>query len=234
MTQAKAPIIVALDFPQFNDAYALAQQLDPAQCRIKVGKELFTRSGPQVLEKLQKLGFDIFLDLKFHDIPNTVAGACRAAADLGCWMINVHASGGKAMLEAAANAVQQATQQPLLIAVTILTSLDDDALNEIGYAGNTKATTQSLASLARNAGLDGVVSSAHDIEQTKQSQGQDFLVVTPGIRPAGSEVGDQARVATPRKALERGADYLVIGRPITQARNPLDALSEIVTEIENA
>lgn len=233
MTQAKAPIIVALDFPQFDDAYSLAQQLDPAQCRIKIGKELFTRSGPQALEKLQKLGFDIFLDLKFHDIPNTVAGACSAAADLGCWMINVHASGGKAMLEAASNAVQQATQQPLLIAVTVLTSLDNDALHEIGYVGNTEATTQSLASLARNAGLDGVVSSAHDIEQTKQSQGKDFLVVTPGIRPAGSEVGDQARVATPRRALERGADYLVIGRPITQAKNPLHALSEIVAEIEN-
>ena len=233
MIQKKVPIIVALDFPEFDQAYSLATQLDPAQCRIKVGKELFTRSGPQAIEQLQKLGFEIFLDLKFHDIPNTVAGACRAAADLGCWMINVHASGGKAMLEAASNAVQQATEQPLLIAVTVLTSLDDQALGEIGYAKDSESTTQRLASLARDAGLDGVVSSAHDIEKTKRAQGKDFLVVTPGIRPAGSEVGDQARIATPQNALERGADYLVIGRPITQAKNPLDALGAIIAEIDS-
>ncbi|MGR8948288.1 MAG: orotidine-5'-phosphate decarboxylase [Gammaproteobacteria bacterium] len=233
MSETKAPIIVALDFPNYEQALALANELDPEKCRVKIGKELFTRSGPASVEKLQALGFDVFLDLKFHDIPNTVAGACRAAADMGCWMINVHASGGVAMLEAASNAVHGSTHQPLLIAVTILTSLDDQDLHAIGFESGSKLLTQRLAAMANDAGLDGVVSSAHDIEETKRMNGQDFLVVTPGIRPLGSEVGDQARIATPQSALQTGADYLVIGRPITQAKNPSDALDEIVAEIQN-
>ena len=227
----KSPVIVALDFPEAKQAYALAQKLDPQTCRLKVGKELFTRSGPAVLEKLNQLGFEIFLDLKFHDIPNTVAGACRSAADLGCWMINVHASGGAAMLEAAAESVAKFTSRPLLIAVTVLTSLDDEALGQIGFNSDTKATTQRLAKLAHNAGIDGVVSSAHDIVTTKANLGPEFLVVTPGIRPTGSAVGDQARIATPHSAVSAGADYLVIGRPITQAEDPLQALEAILAEI---
>ena len=226
-----SPIIVALDFPTLEQAHALAKELDPQKCRVKVGKELFTRYGPAVLDNLHKLGFEIFLDLKFHDIPNTVAGACRSAAELGCWMINVHASGGSAMMEAAANSISQARQKPLLIAVTVLTSLDDDALKMIGFSRDTKDATQNLARLARDAGIDGVVSSAHDIVATKQNLGKDFLVVTPGIRPSGSASGDQARIATPNSAISAGADYLVIGRPITQAENPLGALDSIIAEV---
>ena len=226
-----SPIIVALDYSNASAAYSLARELDPKKCRVKVGKELFTRCGPVVIEELQTLGFEVFLDLKFHDIPNTVAGACRSAAELGCWMINVHASGGVAMLEAAAAAVRAAVQRPLLIAVTVLTSLDDKALHAIGFEKDTQAMTQHLARLARDAGADGVVSSAHDIVTTKQNLGQDFLVVTPGIRPAGSATGDQARIATPQSALASGADYLVIGRPITQAKQPLAALESILAEV---
>ena len=225
-----SPIIVALDFPEVEQAYALARELDPKKCRVKVGKELFTRCGPVVVENLHKLGFEIFLDLKFHDIPNTVAGACRSAAEMGCWMINVHASGGKAMMEAAVEAVSQASQRPLLIAVTVLTSLDDNALHEIGFTQDTKDTTQNLARLAREAGINGVVSSALDIAATKKNLGKEFLVVTPGIRPTGSATGDQARIATPASAIGNGADFLVIGRPITQAENPHAALDSILAE----
>lgn len=231
MTTTTSPIIVALDFPDAASALSLAAKIDPNVCKLKVGKELFTRCGPDILEKLHTLGFDVFLDMKFHDIPNTVGGACRAAADLGCWMVNVHASGGVRMLEAAAEAVTQSAHKPLLIAVTILTSLDDQDLLKVGFDKDTKTMTQRLASLAKLAGLDGVVSSAHDIEQTKLEQGKDFLVVTPGIRPAGSSVGDQARIATPKSAVASGADYLVIGRPITQAENPQSALDAIVAEL---
>jgi orotidine-5'-phosphate decarboxylase len=230
MTPTISPIIVALDFPDSKSALALAAKIDAKQCRLKIGKELFTRAGPDIVHELQKMGFDVFLDMKFHDIPNTVSGACRAAADLGCWMINVHASGGRSMLEAAAEAVNQSSHKPLLIAVTILTSLDDQSLQEIGFNEGTKVMTQRLANLAKQAGLDGVVSSAHDIALTKQNQGGEFLVVTPGIRPVGSAVGDQARVATPQSAVAQGADYLVIGRPVTQADNPQAALEAIVAE----
>ena len=231
MTSPTSPIIVALDFPDAASALSLAAKIDPSICRLKVGKELFTRCGPDILEKLHALGFDVFLDMKFHDIPNTVAGACRVAAELGCWMVNVHASGGARMLEAAADAIAQSAHKPLLIAVTILTSLDDQDLLNIGFDQDTKTMTQRLANLAKLAGLDGVVSSAHDIEQTKLLQGQDFLVVTPGIRPAGSSAGDQARIATPKSAVESGADYLVIGRPITQAESPQVALEAIIAEL---
>ena len=231
MTGTISPIIIALDYPNAGEALSLARQLDPEKCKLKVGKELFTRSGPMIIEQLHELNFDVFLDLKFHDIPNTVAGACRAAADLGCWMINVHASGGSKMLEAAAEAVSQSAHRPLLIAVTILTSLDDSALRELGFENDSTTMTQLFAKLASEAGLDGVVSSPHDIEQTKTNQGEKFLVVTPGIRPAGSAVGDQVRIATPKSAIESGADYLVIGRPITQAENPQDALDAIISEI---
>ncbi|MEM7466423.1 MAG: orotidine-5'-phosphate decarboxylase [Pseudomonadota bacterium] len=226
-----SPVIVALDFPNSTQALTLARQLDPARCRVKVGKELFTRAGPSVVEELQSLNFDVFLDLKFHDIPNTVAGACRSAAELGCWMVNVHASGGKSMLEAAAEAVQNSIHRPLLIAVTILTSIDNDALRALGFGDSTESKTQHLATLAHQAGLDGVVSSAHDVATTKQNFGREFLTVTPGIRPAGSASADQARIATPKGAVDAGADYLVVGRPITQADEPLSALEQILTEI---
>ena len=226
-----SPIIVALDFPNAQEAYDLAACLDPQKCRVKVGKELFTRCGPVVIEKLQKLGFEVFLDLKFHDIPNTVAGACKSAAELGCWMINVHASGGSAMLEAAADAISHVEEPPLIIAVTILTSLDDEALGQIGFQSSAKQMTLHLASLARDAGIDGVVSSAHDIAAMKDDFGEEFLVVTPGIRPLGSASGDQARIATPKSAVSSGADYLVIGRPITQAERPIEALESILSEV---
>lgn len=232
MSSVSSPIIIALDFPDSQSALALASQLDPRKCRVKVGKELFSRAGPEVVEKLAAMKFEVFLDMKYHDIPNTVAGACRAAADLGCWMMNVHASGGSKMLEAAAEAISNLRSRPLLIAVTILTSLDNDDLREIGFAQDTREMTQRLAKLACEAGLDGVVSSAHDVVATKSSLGSDFLVVTPGIRPAGGTTGDQARIATPRNAVASGADYLVIGRPVTQANDPLAALDAIIGELQ--
>lgn len=225
-----SPIVVALDFPSAAQALDMARQLDPSQCRVKVGKELFTSAGPQVLEQLHKLNFEVFLDLKFHDIPNTCAKACAAAADLGVWMINVHASGGRRMMEAAREELIKKSHQPLLIGVTVLTSMEQSDLAELGLDINPQQQVQRLAALAQSSGLDGVVCSAQEVEIIK-SLGADFLTVTPGIRPAGSAQGDQRRVMTPEQAQVAGVDYMVIGRPITQAADPAAACQAIVASL---
>jgi len=221
------PIIVALDFSSLSCALKKAEQLDPDLCKVKVGKELFTKVGPDSVVSLRKLGFDVFLDLKFHDIPNTVARACEAAADLGCWMVNLHASGGRAMMETAANVMAKLSTAPLLTAVTVLTSLNDNLLAEIGVGDGALLHTTRLAKLANSCGLDGVVCSPHEITSIRNEVNNNFLIVTPGVRPLGAALDDQARVATPSEAIKKGADYLVIGRPITEARDSHTALTEI-------
>lgn len=222
------PILVALDYDNKNHALQLIDQLDPNMCRLKVGKEMFTLFGPQLVKDIHDRGFDLFLDLKFHDIPNTVAKAVAAAAELGVWMTNVHASGGLAMMEAAKKALQPyGKEAPMLIAVTVLTSMSDDDLKLIGIDVPAFEHVQRLAKLTKQAGLDGVVCSAQEASVLKSLLGQDFKLITPGIRPVGSEVGDQHRVMTPPEALAAGADYLVIGRPITKATDPLAALQAI-------
>ncbi len=223
-------IMVALDVDNSAAAVRLAEQLDPVRCRLKVGKELFTREGPAVIEKLQNRGFDIFLDLKFHDIPNTTAAACRAAANLGVWMINVHASGGRRMMEAAKEAVVNSKQPPLLIAVTVLTSMADEDLKEIGLETGLEAQVQRLALLAQQSGLDGLVCSAHEARSMCEMFGSGFVLVTPGIRPAGAALGDQRRAMTPSEAIKAGATYLVVGRPISQAIDPAAAFESIWRE----
>ena len=222
-----SPIVVALDFPDEASSLELVNQLDPALCRLKVGKEMFTRLGPSWVERLQTEGFDVFLDLKFHDIPNTVAAALRIAADLGVWMVNVHASGGRSMLTAAAEALAPYNRRPILTAVTVLTSMDEQELSEIGIAASAEAQVERLAKLSRDCGVDGVVCSAREVGLVKRACGSDFLTVTPGIRPEGAELGDQKRVMTPPQALAAGVDYMVIGRPITRAADPLAALRAI-------
>lgn len=224
-------IIVALDFPQALPALALAQRLHPGMCRLKVGKELFTVAGPQLVEQLQRLGFEVFLDLKFHDIPNTTAQACKAAAALGVWMVNVHALGGRRMLEAASAALANIERRPKLIAVTVLTSMAEADLQGIGICATPAELVVRLARLTRDSGLDGVVCSAQEAAVLRTECGADFCLVTPGIRPAHAAADDQSRIMTPRAALEAGASYLVIGRPITQAADPLAALTEISTQI---
>lgn len=224
-------IIVALDFDNAEPALRLVDQLDPALCRLKVGKELFTAEGPRLVEKLVDKDFGVFLDLKYHDIPNTTAKACLAAANLGVWMLNVHASGGQAMMEAARNALQKTAHSPLLIAVTVLTSMDQATLNTLGVAGDLQAHVLRLAGLARQSGLDGVVCSAQEASMLRDNLGRDFCLVTPGIRPANAAVNDQSRIVTPKDALRMGSSYLVIGRPITQAPDPLAALQAIQAEI---
>lgn len=224
-------IIIALDYAEPQAALDMVAQLDPARCRLKVGKELFTRGGPQLLAQLRDRGYEIFLDLKFHDIPNTVAGACAAAADLGVWMVNVHALGGRKMMEAARNAVSKAAHQPLLIAVTILTSMGEQDLKEIGLAGSPAENVSRLAALANQSGMDGVVCSPQEVAMLRGSVDKTFHLVTPGIRPTWAAKGDQTRITTPADALRLGADYLVIGRPITAAADPLEALRLIEAEI---
>jgi orotidine-5'-phosphate decarboxylase len=224
-------VIVALDFPAEASAVSLIERLDPGRCRLKVGKEMFTRLGPAFVERLSRRGFEVFLDLKFHDIPNTVASACAAAADLGVWMMNLHASGGRAMMEAARERLAGLEQPPLLIAVTVLTSLDGSDLEEIGCPGDPRDRVLRLARLAQDAGLDGVVCSPREAALVRGRLGPDFLLVTPGVRPLGGEIGDQKRVMTPGEAVAAGADYLVIGRPITAAADPLQALAEIERDI---
>lgn len=231
MTTADPKIVVALDFAEAAPALAFAERIDPALCRLKIGKELFTAEGPHFVETLVGRGFGVFLDLKFHDIPNTVAKACEAACRLGVWMVNVHASGGRAMMEAARNAVDKAAQPPLLIAVTVLTSMDEPALHEVGVTGNLQDQVLRLAQLTQASGLDGVVCSAQEAPLLRSAIGNDFCLVTPGIRPATASRDDQSRVVTPADALRQGSSYLVIGRPITQAPDPLAALQAISTEI---
>lgn len=225
-------IIVALDYPDADAALAFVDRIEPGSCRLKIGKELFTRSGPAIVRQCQERGFAVFLDLKFHDIPNTVAAACRAAADLGVWMMNVHASGGRRMMVAAREALEAAgPDRPRLIAVTVLTSMGEDDLREIGIAHSPAEQVTRLAALTRDAGLDGVVCSPREAAVLRQASGRDFLLVTPGVRPAGSEVGDQKRIMTPADAMAAGSSYLVIGRPITQAADPVVALATIGAEL---
>ena len=225
-------IIVALDFPDAKPALDLAARLNPALCRLKVGKELFTAAGPQLIEQLMQRGYQIFLDLKFHDIPNTTAQACKAAAALGVWMVNVHALGGRKMMDAAHDAIAHQVQPPKLVAVTVLTSMAQPDLSELGFISTPAELVLRLAMLARASGLDGVVCSAQEAAMLRQHAGKEFCLVTPGIRPADAQANDQSRIMTPRAALDMGANYLVIGRPITQAADPLLALKNIVKEIE--
>ena len=229
MTDPK--IIVALDYPEAVPALDLAARLEPTLCRLKVGKELFTAAGPHLVEQFMQRGFEVFLDLKFHDIPNTVAQACKAASALGVWMVNVHALGGRKMMEAAREAVAQADKSPKLIAVTVLTSMAQEDLAELGIAATPAELVLRLAALARDSGLDGVVCSAQEAALLRRACGSEFCLVTPGIRPADAAADDQSRIMTPRAALEAGSSYLVIGRPITRAADPLRALQEISKQI---
>lgn len=224
-------IIVALDYPEESAALSLIEQLDPDLCRLKVGKEMFTHLGPAFVEKIQTRGFEVFLDLKYHDIPNTVAKACQAASSLGVWMLNVHASGGRRMMEAAADAVANTATKPHLIAVTVLTSMSHEDLIELGINETPQQQALKLARLAKSSGMAGVVCSAQEANSMQQQLGREFLLVTPGIRPAGSKADDQRRVMSPVDALKAGSDYLVIGRPITQSDNPLGILRTINSEI---
>ena len=224
-------VIVALDYPDAATALQLVENLSPGLCRLKVGKELFTRAGPQLVEKLVSGGFDVFLDLKFHDIPNTVASACHAAADLGVWMVNVHAQGGERMLLAAREGIQRASHAPLLIAVTILTSMDENDLAGVGLSGSPQENVLRLATLAHQSGLDGVVCSSRETAMLRERLGNDFSLVTPGIRPAGSGADDQRRVMTPVDAISAGSSYLVIGRPVTRADDPVRVLRTINSEL---
>jgi orotidine-5'-phosphate decarboxylase len=224
-------VIIALDYPAALPALALVDKLQPSLCRLKVGKELFTATGPAMLEQLMNRGFEIFLDLKFHDIPNTTAQACKAAAGLGVWMVNVHALGGRKMLGAAREAIASSARRPKLIAVTLLTSMAQDDLADIGINATPAEMVLRLATLARDSGLDGVVCSAQEAALLRKQCGTDFCLVTPGIRPAQASLDDQSRVMTPQAALRAGASYLVIGRPITQAVDPLQVLLDINKEI---
>lgn len=226
-----SPIIVALDFPTKEQALAMADQLDPSLCRVKVGKELFTASGPSILEELQKREYEVFLDLKFHDIPNTCSKAVGVAADLGVWMVNVHASGGRRMMEASRNEIEKRTHKPLLIGVTVLTSMEAQDLSEVGIDVPVEQHVQRLATLAQTSGLDGVVCSAQEVSLIRETCGSDFLTVTPGIRPEGSEQGDQRRVMTPIQAKAVGVDYMVIGRPVTKATDPESECNAIFSSL---
>ncbi|WP_100657276.1 orotidine-5'-phosphate decarboxylase [Alteromonas flava] len=231
---SEAKVIVALDFETEYQVLDLVEQLAPDQCRLKVGKELFTRLGPDIVRRLVGKNFDVFLDLKFHDIPNTVAKACLAAADLGVWMVNVHASGGAKMMSHTQQQLELSGADVKLIAVTVLTSMDQVQLS--GVVPDTSITDQviKLATLSKDCGLDGVVCSAQEASNLKQRLGSKFELVTPGIRPAGASQDDQVRIVTPSDAIKFGVDYMVIGRPITKANSPLDALKKINAEIKKA
>lgn len=221
-------VIVALDFECKTKALALVKTLSPTECKLKVGKEMFTRFGPDFVKQLVSLKYDVFLDLKFHDIPNTVAKACKAAAELGVWMVNVHASGGTEMMKAAKNAIATSTHPTtLLTAVTVLTSMDQEQLSQIIPQVAPEQQVLKLAKLAHHSGVDGVVCSAKEAQLLRQRLPADFMLVTPGIRPYGTERGDQKRVVTPTDAMASGVDYLVMGRPITQSQHPLATLKAI-------
>lgn len=231
MTDSK--IVVALDYADAKSALALVDRLDPSLCKLKVGKELFTAAGPNFVEQLVNKQYDVFLDLKFHDIPNTVAKACQAAANLGVWMVNVHASGGQPMMQAAREGLDKAfgNQAPLLIAVTVLTSMDAATLQTLGVQRSLPEQVLALATLTQQAGLDGVVCSAQEASMLRNALGKEFCLVTPGIRLKDSVQDDQTRIVTPEDAIALGASYLVIGRPITQAADPIVALNTIIKNI---
>lgn len=221
-------VIVALDYDNQADALAFVDRIDPSSCRLKVGKEMFTLFGPDFVKELHKRGFSVFLDLKFHDIPNTCSKAVRAAAELGVWMVNVHASGGERMMTASREILEPyGKDRPLLIGVTVLTSMEQSDLVGIGLNIAPQEQVIRLANLTKNSGLDGVVCSAQESSMLKSELGKEFKLVTPGIRPAGAAVGDQKRVMTPVDAIQAGSDYLVIGRPITQAAEPAAVLADI-------
>ncbi|BFQ92394.1 orotidine-5'-phosphate decarboxylase [Gallibacterium anatis] len=226
-------VIVALDYETKKEAMQLVDQIDPSLCRLKVGKEMFTTLGTEFVKELQKRNFDVFLDLKFHDIPNTVARAVRSAADLGVWMVDMHASGGLRMMEAAKKILEPyGKDAPILIAITVLTSMEEADLLQIGVNTSPEEHVIRLARLSQRAGLDGVVCSPQEVEILRQRCGNEFKLVTPGIRPEGSQLGDQRRVMTPREAINAGSDYLVIGRPITQAADPVAVLKQINASIQ--
>ena len=224
-------IIVALDAKSEYDALTIVEQLDPTLCRVKVGKELFTHEGPSVVKNLKNKGFEVFLDLKFHDIPNTTAQAVCAAADLGVWMVNVHASGGRKMMETCVERLQAGNYQTQLIAVTVLTSMEREDLRDIGLDIEPVAQVKRLAKLTQESGLDGVVCSAQEAKILREMLGADFALVTPGIRPEGSNADDQKRIVTPKQAMQDGSTHLVIGRPITQAANPNQTLKDILATL---
>lgn len=221
-------IIVALDAKSQFDALTIAEQLDPALCRVKVGKELFTHEGPIIVKALQDKGFDVFLDLKFHDIPNTTAQAVCAAADLGVWMVNVHASGGRKMMETCVERLKAGNYKTQLIAVTVLTSMSREDLKDIGLDIEPNEHVKRLAQLTKDSGLDGVVCSAQEAKMLRETIGKDFALVTPGIRPEGSNADDQKRIVTPKQAMLDGSTHLVIGRPITQSKNMRQTLKDIL------
>ena len=228
LSTQRTPVIVALDFANEHDTLQFVRQLSPDLCQLKIGKELFTATGRQLVEKLVYQGFKLFLDLKYHDIPNTVAQACKVAADMGVWLVDMHASGGRRMIEAAANAVANQSHRPYLIGVTVLTSMEQTDLAELGYTQSPEQLVSQWAALAQQSGLDGVVCSAHEAALLRQQRGDDFLLVTPGIRlDVASNSDDQRRIMTPQQALSAGASYLVMGRPIVQAANPAAVLREI-------
>ncbi|MES2662976.1 MAG: orotidine-5'-phosphate decarboxylase [Pseudomonadota bacterium] len=230
-SKIQSPIIVALDVATLQKARSLVDMLDPTLCRVKIGKELFTAVGPAVVEHCVVQGFDVFLDLKFHDIPATVASACKSAADLGVWMLTLHACGGEAMMQGAIEKIQLAKHQPLLVAVTVLTSMDESQWNKMGSKFNISEAVALYAAMAKDVGMDGVVSSAHEAQSIKQTCGANFIRVCPGIRWQSSNHDDQSRVMTPIQAIEAGASYLVIGRPITQARDPKEALLQCIEQL---
>lgn len=227
MSQKDPKILVALDFSDSESALFFVNKINPDLCRLKVGKELFAVAGPKFVAVLIEKGFDVFLDLKYHDIPNTVAKAVQAAASLGVWMVNVHALGGRKMMEAARNALVECEHKPLLIAVTVLTSMEEKDLAEIGLQGSPEENVLRLATLAHSSGMDGVVCSAQEVAVLRQTLGSEFCLVTPGIRPLGSAHDDQKRIMTPKEAMDSGSSYLVIGRPITKANEPTVTLAEI-------
>ncbi|XOD70425.1 MAG: orotidine-5'-phosphate decarboxylase [Sodalis sp. (in: enterobacteria)] len=231
--QINSPVIVALDYANARQALEFAEMVKPQQCRLKIGKEIFIHAGPELVRTLQQRGFDIFLDLKFHDIPNTVAKAVKAAAELGVWMVNVHASGGQRMMSAAREAlVPFGSDAPALIAVTVLTSMNDKDLEGIGIIDSPTDYAVRLAILAKKCGLDGVVCSAWEAAKLKSNCGATFTVVTSGIRPNGSVADDQRRVMTPLQAHQADVDYIVIGRPITHAPDPYSSLTRILNELD--
>ena len=231
----ESKVIVALDYNQESDAIKFVDSVDPSLCRLKVGKEMFTYFGPAFVKKLIERRFEVFLDLKFHDIPNTVASAVRAAAELGVWMVNVHASGGAKMMTAAREILEPyGSDAPLLTAVTVLTSMDQEQLAAVGIERQVRDQVCLLAQLAGKCGLDGVVCSAQEAPMLRQIMGKDFLLVTPGIRPLNAAVGDQSRVVTPKQAVLNGSSYLVIGRPITRAEDPNEVLRQILAETSEA
>ncbi|EKT56195.1 orotidine-5'-phosphate decarboxylase [Providencia sneebia] len=235
LSSTHSPVIVALDYDDADAALAFVDLIDPKDCRLKVGKEMFTFNGPQFVRSLHERGFDVFLDLKFHDIPNTVARAVTAAAEMGVWMVNVHASGGARMMEAAQKALETfGKDAPLLTAVTVLTSMEQSDLMGVGINATPAEHAERLALLTKECGLDGVVCSAHEAQRLKLLCGDDFKLVTPGIRPVGSEVGDQRRIMTPQEALKVGVDYMVIGRPITRSDDPALALQKINESIKES